>query len=147
MSLEGMLPPWQRRDNFGLAAHQRHIDRTNQFSAVTPTGNVEIMAAPSGTGFVERPQTVRLWTFPVTVEKDGGANGTATTVATYTYTVRTPDGVTTLGTAVALTRPRAKGMVIFQPSNTGYGLAFYRGTTLILWDAGEVEDTDQGCVA
>jgi hypothetical protein len=75
--------------------------------------------------------------FPVWVENDGGDDGTASAAATYTYTVKTVDQATTLGTTVAVTRPRPYGKVTYYASG-GYGLAFYDGATLKLWDAGEI---------
>lgn len=87
--------------------------------------------------------------FPVKVEKTGGTNGTNTTAASYTYTVRSigwngTDGGTTLGTGVAVSRPRMNGAVTFQAGSTGYGVAFMDGSTLVLWDAGEKLNT-AGC--
>lgn len=79
--------------------------------------------------------------FVVKVEKDGGTNGSATTAASYTYTVRSLDGET-LGTAVPVALPRPNGMVTYQGGSDGYGLAFYDGETLKLLDAGEVPETD-----
>lgn len=78
--------------------------------------------------------------FPVKVEKTGGSNGTATTAASYTYTVRSLAG-DVLGTGVSLARPRPAGAMVHQTGSSGYGLAFYDGTTLKLWDAGEVPET------
>lgn len=85
--------------------------------------------------------------FPVQVEKTGGADGTKTTKATWTYTVKTLGGAS-LGTGVAVTRPRPNGKMVFQPGtfaggNAGYGTGFFAadGTTFILWDAGEVYTT------
>ena len=87
-------------------------------------------------------------TFAVKVEQTGGANGTATTAASYTYTVRTlpwngTSGGETLGTNIALSRPRENGLVTVQAGSTGYGIAFYDGTTLVLWDAGEIYTTEE----
>ena len=79
--------------------------------------------------------------FPVTVEKTGGADGTQTTPATWSYTVRCKgwDGTAaTLGTGVSLARPRPNGKMTFQAGSAGFGEAFYDGVTLKLWDAGEV---------
>ena len=88
-------------------------------------------------------------TFAVKVEQTGGSQGTASTAASYTYTVRTlpwngTSGGATLGTGVAVSRPRPIGEMTVQAGSTGYGLAFYDGTTLRLWDAGEVEIVE-GC--
>lgn len=71
--------------------------------------------------------------FPVTVTQTGGSNGSKTSAASYTYTVKTLDG-TTIGTSVALAKTRPYGLVT---AGSTYGLAFYDGTTLKLWDAGE----------
>jgi hypothetical protein len=86
--------------------------------------------------------------FPVKVQQTGGSNGTDTTAATYTYTVRTlawngTSGGETLGTGVALSRPREIGFVTVQAGSTGYGVAFYDGLTLRLWDAGEIYGTEE----
>jgi hypothetical protein len=83
--------------------------------------------------------------FPVWVVKDGGADGTAIAAATYTYTVKTVDQASELGTAVAVTRQRPYGKMTYYPSG-GYGVAFYLNETLVLWDAGEVETTEEECL-
>ncbi len=76
--------------------------------------------------------------FFVKVQKDGGADGTSTSAASWTYTVRTLDASSTLGTSVEVVRPRnAAGKVDYQSGSTGYGVAFWDGNTLKLWDAGE----------
>ena len=85
-------------------------------------------------------------TFAVKVEQTGGS-GTPT--ANFTYTVRTlpwngTSGGATLGTGVAVSRPRPAMAMIAQSGSTGYGIAFYDGATLRLWDAGEVIDVE-GC--
>ena len=90
--------------------------------------------------------------FPVKVQQTGGSNGTSTTPASYTYTVRTlawngTSGGETLGTGVAVVRPRADGLVTVQSGSIGYGVAFYDGLTLKLWDAGEIPDTGTDCQA
>lgn len=82
--------------------------------------------------------------FPVTVQQSGGSNGTVSTPASYTYDVTSLTGAA-LGSAVPLARPRPNGAVIYQSGSAGYGVAFYDGLTLKLWDAGEVPDTD-ACV-
>lgn len=51
----GALPPWQRPDNYGLAAHNRLVRRVN-VQGLSPAGEIEIMAAPSGSGIVDRRQ-------------------------------------------------------------------------------------------
>jgi hypothetical protein len=79
--------------------------------------------------------------FPVKVGVDGGDQGTDSAPATYTYTVQSLDG-TELGTEVEVVRPRPNGAVTCQVSSAGgYGLAFYDGATLKLWDAGEIPQT------
>jgi hypothetical protein len=81
--------------------------------------------------------------FPVAVTKDGGLDSTsATTYADWTYTVKSLDGSVTLGTTIGLARPRPYGSMNF---GTTYGIAFYVGTTLKLWDAGETENLEAGC--
>jgi hypothetical protein len=76
--------------------------------------------------------------FAVKVSNPSGSNGTTTTAANYTYTVKDLAG-NTIGTGVALSRPRPNGAVTTQ--SDGYGVAFYDGTTLKLWDAGEIPQT------
>jgi hypothetical protein len=72
--------------------------------------------------------------FPVKVTKTGGSDGTNTTAASWTYTVKNLDDVE-LGTGVSLAKPRPYGKMTYGSS---HGLAFYDGATLKLWDAGEV---------
>lgn len=84
--------------------------------------------------------------FPVKIEKTSGSDGTASAPAGWLYTVRTlpwngTSGGATLGTGVGLSRPRPNGGMIFQTGSVGYGEAFYDGSTLRLWDAGEVPAT------
>lgn len=84
-------------------------------------------------------------TFPVYVEKTGGSNGSTSTAASYTYTVRALNGAT-MGASVALAKPRPNGTMTFQTGTSGLGLAFYvpdgtNAATLKLWDAGEKETT------
>lgn len=91
--------------------------------------------------------------FPVRVEKTGGLDGTKTTAATWTYTVRRIDWTDAenqtsadfeLGTVVILVRPRPFGKATFQEDSLGYGIAFYTAGVLQLWDAGEIYGTG-GC--
>jgi hypothetical protein len=78
--------------------------------------------------------------FPVLVNQVGGANGTNTTKATYTYDVTDLFG-NALGTAVAVARARENGSVVLAIAPK-YGVAFYSADgTLILWDAGETYGT------
>ena len=80
--------------------------------------------------------------FPVLVNQTGGANGTDTTKATYTYTVTDLAG-NELGTAVALARPRENGAVTLA-SDPKYGSAFVAADgTLKLWDSGETYTTEE----
>lgn len=76
--------------------------------------------------------------FQVAVTQTGGSDGSASTAASYTYTVKTQDSVTTLGTGVAVTGPRPKGL-----TNVGtVGLAYYDSSgALKLWSAGETPTT------
>lgn len=78
--------------------------------------------------------------FPVKVQKDGGSDGSASTAASWTYTVRDLGG-NTLGTTIAVVCPRPNGKMTYQSGSSGYGLAFYDGGTLKLWSAGETETT------
>ncbi len=71
--------------------------------------------------------------FAVKVTKDGGSDGTVSTAATWTYTVVDLAGKQ-LGETVTVAHVRPKGKMTF---GTSYGIAFYDGSTLILWDAGE----------
>ena len=80
--------------------------------------------------------------FAVKVEMDGGINGTQSTAATYTYTVRHLEG-DLLGTLIPMSKPRDPGSVTYQAGAGGYGIAFYDDGVLVLWDAGETKDT--GC--
>jgi hypothetical protein len=76
--------------------------------------------------------------FAVKVAQVGGANGTGTTAATYTYDLRDVRTNNVIGSAVALARPRANGAVTV---GSTYGTAFYDGLTIKLWDAGEIPAT------
>jgi hypothetical protein len=124
------------------------VEPTSNYYADDPDGDVVLLrrrnvrAAADGTwspGWVIVSPTVGL--FAVKVEKDGGSNGDAATAASYTYTVRTLYG-RQLGTAVGQSRPRPKGTATYQAGSDGYGLAFWEGDTLILWDAGEIVGTE-----
>lgn len=77
---------------------------------------------------------------PVLVETDGGSDGTKTTTASWTYTISSLDGIS-IATEVVLTKGRPKGTAV---PGTGYGLIFYDGTSIVLWDAGELYGTG-GC--
>jgi hypothetical protein len=74
--------------------------------------------------------------FPVGILQDGGSQGTASTAASWTYTVQTITGET-IKENVGLARPRPRGIATYQPSG-GYGMAFYSAGDIILWDAGEI---------
>jgi hypothetical protein len=75
-------------------------------------------------------------TFPVKIAKDGGAQGTQSAAATWTYTVKTLAGDTIKAT-VPLARPRPVGTATVQADDS-FGLAFYAGGDIKLWDAGEI---------
>jgi hypothetical protein len=80
--------------------------------------------------------------FPVRISKDGGADGTQTAPATWTYTVTSIDGVITWGTQQPLARPRPNGSMLPQTASPAFALAFQdAGGILRLWDAGEVQNT------
>lgn len=81
--------------------------------------------------------------FAVIVSNAAGTNGTKTTKANYTYTVTALTGEQ-LGTAVPLARPRPNGQVTTLSGSPAYGVAFYDGENLRLWDAGEIPSTG-GC--
>lgn len=76
--------------------------------------------------------------FPVRITQNTGSQGDDSTQASYKYRVYALDGTTALdgGSPIVLTRPRDVGEVIVQ-SPLSYGLAFFDGSTLRLWDAGE----------
>jgi hypothetical protein len=84
--------------------------------------------------------------FPVRVVKDGGVNGDENGPATYTYTVKDlNDNV--LGTGVELNRLRENGPIVLQedhPDNNGnvFGVAFWQGQVITLWDAGETYESE-----
>jgi hypothetical protein len=80
--------------------------------------------------------------FPVRITKDGGADGTQSTPATWTYTVMSIDGVNAWGTQVPIARPRPNGSMIPQTATPAFGLAFVDASGIPrLWDAGEVQNT------
>ncbi len=79
---------------------------------------------------------------PVQITRSGGADGTQTAPATWTYNLLSLDGTQTLATAVALARPRPNGSMVTAASSPAFGLAFVDSTaTWRLWDAGEVAAT------
>jgi hypothetical protein len=80
--------------------------------------------------------------FPVKIAYDGGDDGTGTTAAAYTYTV-TSLGGTELGTGISVVKPRPNGSMTYQTGDDAYGVAFYDGTDLKLWDAGELPGTTE----
>lgn len=90
--------------------------------------------------------------FPVKVEKTGGSDGSASTAASWTYTVRRVDWTAAEGQVSAdyeiataaspkmygSTTPfRPFGKVTFQTGDQGYGTGFYDGGAFVLWSAGE----------
>ena len=79
--------------------------------------------------------------FPVQVKSDGGADGSQTAPATWTYTVLSADGSQTLASLTPLARPRPNGSRVVQSASPSFGMAFYSAGQLILWDAGEVPST------
>jgi len=80
-------------------------------------------------------------TFGVKVTKDGGSAGNKTTQCSFTYTVKDLAG-NTLATAKSPSRPRPLKGAMDPPADNSYGLAFYDGSTLVLWDAGETLDVE-----
>lgn len=101
-------------------------------------GPIRLLYKETGTGVKQAIGSLSLTCSPVlfvvTVTQVGGSNGTQSTAASYTYDVKDLLG-NTLATAVALARPRPNGAV---SAGNGYGLAFYDGNSLKLWDAGEI---------
>jgi hypothetical protein len=78
--------------------------------------------------------------FPVLIAKDGGADGTSSTRATWVYTVKNIDG-TELATSVPVVKARPLGTIHYgnEIASPAYGQAFYNSAgTLLLWDAGEI---------
>lgn len=117
------------------------IKGDNQFIGVTRSGGATVrLMIDAVLARIPKPSATSL--FLVKVTKDGGSNGNKTTAATWTYTVKNLAG-STIGTTVALTRPRPYGTATYQAADS-YGIAFYDGATLKLWDAGEIYGTG-GC--
>jgi hypothetical protein len=56
---ENQIPPWNRRDNFSVEAHQRLVDAANSQRRV-PGGPFEIYETPFG-GAVVDPRDFRTW--------------------------------------------------------------------------------------
>ena len=108
----------------------------------------DVFRTIGGTTITPRPpQTFLTGLFPVKVEctNSGTGDGNASSAPSYQYTVRKMDwrgsGTSApyeLGTGVTVARPTAAGSYSPQAGSTGYGLAFYDGATLVLWDAGEI---------
>ena len=80
--------------------------------------------------------------FPVRINKDGGADGTQSSPATWTYTVTSIDGLITWGTQQPLARPRPNGSMLPQTGSPAFALAFVDAAGILrLWDAGEIQNT------
>jgi hypothetical protein len=80
--------------------------------------------------------------FPVKVTQNGGSDGNKTTAASWTYDVSDlADNKLTGDTPIGQEKPRPFGTVT---AGSSYGVAFYDGSTLKLWDAGETPGTG-GC--
>lgn len=76
--------------------------------------------------------------FPVKLTSGSGQNGTCESKASYTYNVSTLAGLQ-LGTDMTPLVARPTVGPVAQGGN-GYGTAFYDGSTLHLWSAGEMTD-------
>jgi hypothetical protein len=88
--------------------------------------------------------------FPVKIVQVGGADGTSSTPATWTYDIYALTGTATDDADAGELLAESQDIAPSRPNgkrNAGdlYGLAFYDGDTLILWDAGEYENTGEGC--
>lgn len=106
-------------------------------------GAAQILYRESGTGvkwaIVRVGSSRRTNMIPVQVTKDGGADGSATTQATWTYTAKTLQAVT-LGTGLTPKLPArpAIGKVTFAP-NDSYGTGVFKDDgTFILMEVAEV---------
>lgn len=96
---------------------------------------VKVRFTPLGTCII-LPHSSML--FGVKISQTGGAQGSKTSAATYTYLVTDITGEIILGEEVSLARPRPYGRVDVQFDNS-FGTAFYdQDGHLRLWDAGEV---------
>jgi hypothetical protein len=88
--------------------------------------------------------------FAVRVLKTGGAAGNKTTQCAFVYTVKDLDGNVMNkkrdgsgdpATGMTPDKPRPSvGKMVAPPDDTYYGLAFWHGEDLTLWDAGETYD-------
>ena len=75
--------------------------------------------------------------FPVTIAKDGGADGTPTSPATWTYTLTDMHGEQ-LGAGVPQSKPRPNGTSQVQTGAPAQGIAYRdESGNVKLWDAGE----------
>jgi hypothetical protein len=147
----------QRRKADGTwedAPNGRTGTTTNNAAWIAPTNAANVLnqtvlmrrtpyyvAASSNYAQVWTVAPQQLVCIPVRVEKDGGSNGTATSAASYTYTVRDFASGNTLATNAAQVHPRAYGAVDYQAGTNGVGLAYQSGTSVALYLAGEVPQT------
>jgi hypothetical protein len=86
-----------------------------------------------------------LLTFPVEVYEEGGDAGGEYSTCAFTYTVKDLDGNTLKknasgddATGMVPQKPRIEDTGYQAPASGAYGVAFYDGDTLVLWDVPEV---------
>lgn len=81
--------------------------------------------------------------FIANIQKDGGSDGTTSSPASWTYTIKRLG--TTVATGVVQDKPRPNGSMTpgdLVAGSAGFGLCFYGSDGAVhLWDAGEVEKT------
>lgn len=150
---------WSSSDDKGMVTQVR-IDNDEDWCAIDDlrriiefsdnqlivSGSNLVVAGNSGGG--AKTVYVDLGIFIVDVAWDGGgSDGTTSTRATWTYTVKR-NGVT-IGTALQPECNRPIGSMIqgdLVPGSTKHGEAFYGSDgTLHLWSAGEVRNTNPAC--
>jgi len=104
-----------------------------------PRNTIPVQPRVLASGLQPRSYSRRVF-IPVTVTKTGGSDGTASTRASWTYTITSLNG-TQLATAVAVVKTRPLGPMHYgdEIADPAYGQAFINASgDWKLWDAGEV---------
>jgi len=119
----------------GIGELRESLDPSAQFRQQDKELALVVTELPTADEVEELPVSI----FPVRVTASAGAQGTATTRATFTYDVSDLEG-NQLGTSIPVQHPRPFG-IMEQPASNSFGLAFRdEADDLRLWSVGEVPE-------